>query len=332
MPAGISTALCVAAKFVLLCLACVLGSVTASAANAWCDRSWDTEWASSTGPYKSPLTLTCIGNHVHGIYNDGVVDAAIAPDNQGRSTLLGKWTRTTGGSGGTCKDGRLFLVLGGNDLTFSGFWTFCNDSPTDVTATNVTRWAWTGTVVSQTLPSSGSPVGSGGNSCGGTATCRAGKMCCDGRCVVNDPLNCGGCGVICQDGSACQGQHCVGTSMPPQSCAMVNSFCVPDTQPLPDGQPAAHCCNSQGRNPGTAELCVEEHCRQCFRHGDEVPAGGSQVCCEFGEVVKFDQFTQKAVCDIPDTPNQAAPHPPRDPLQLRSPLRLQSRPEQPNIH
>jgi hypothetical protein len=268
----------------------------AGAEQEWCKHTWETAWSSPTTGYKSPLALQCNGVHVTGTYNDGQVDGTVVEDNSGSSSFAGHWNRTGGNSGGACPSGRFWLRISKAGDVFQGFWTYCEDDPQAVANNGSKRWAWRGVAA-------------------GTATGQAGGLPSHGT-ISN--RNAGAGGSIPGAGNP--------GSEPPQSCAMVGSFCVPDTQPLPDGQPAAHCCNSQGRNPGTAELCIYSQCKQCFRHGEEVPTGGSQVCCEFGEVVKWDQFSEKAVCDIVDKPDPVAPVPPR------LPLRLQSRPLQPQVH
>lgn len=107
---------------------------------------------------------------------------------------------------------------------------------------------------------------------------------------------CGGngqvpCDVGCDQGLVVSGGLCKppGSSSPPM-CATATQSCVADFVS------GTHCCQSGG-----PLLCVYSQCRACILHGQEVPPGGTQICCskKDGDEPKFDQATGKTICDIP---------------------------------
>ena len=83
---------------------------------------------------------------------------------------------------------------------------------------------------------------SGGGPCDPSGGCSAGLKCCGGACVYeqNDPLNCGGCGIVCHgDTTMCLAGACVKPSCTP-SCG--------------DGQT---CCQIDGPGPSGPPRCVD---------------------------------------------------------------------------
>jgi hypothetical protein len=109
---------------------------------------------------------------------------------------------------------------------------------------------------------------------------------------------CGGDGQIPCDGGCNQGLVvrnglCATLQSPPptESCSNVGEPCVPDNQT------GIHCC----QHAGAPELCVYGSCKACIPHGEEVPQGGTQICCSAkdGDVPVLDQFSGKVVCGIP---------------------------------
>jgi hypothetical protein len=90
--------------------------------------------------------------------------------------------------------------------------------------------------------SSDAPVAdSGGGPCDGGA-CTFGLHCCSNACIneMNDPLNCGGCGIVCSGSqSMCLGGSCQSPTCQP-SCS--------------DGQV---CCDIPGPGPSQPVKCVD---------------------------------------------------------------------------
>ena len=83
---------------------------------------------------------------------------------------------------------------------------------------------------------------SGGGACGAGGTCATPLECCSGACVyeMNDPLNCGGCGIQCSgDTSMCEAGHCI------------HPTC---TTPCTGGQV---CCDVNGPGPTTGPKCLD---------------------------------------------------------------------------
>jgi hypothetical protein len=79
---------------------------------------------------------------------------------------------------------------------------------------------------------------SGGGPCDPSGGCSALLKCCAGACVYeqNDPLNCGGCGVVCSgETSMCEGGHCIKPTCAP-ACGAGQSCCQIDG-PGPSGPP-----------------------------------------------------------------------------------------------
>jgi hypothetical protein len=79
---------------------------------------------------------------------------------------------------------------------------------------------------------------SGGGPCDPSGGCTPGLKCCAGACVYeqNDPLNCGGCGIVCSgEASMCLGGHCVKPTCAP-ACAAGQTCCQVDG-PGPSGPP-----------------------------------------------------------------------------------------------
>ena len=125
-----------------------------------CLPTWSTQWKSSTGPYQAGLQLKCEGGRFQGAYPDGFVEGTVSADNLGRLTLQGQWRRRRyASSGGSCQYGQLSVIIAPDRRTFAGFWTYCEDLPTEAPL-NVKRWAWTGTAVASggTVGGQGSPV------------------------------------------------------------------------------------------------------------------------------------------------------------------------------
>jgi hypothetical protein len=108
---------------------------------------------------------------------------------------------------------------------------------------------------------------------------------------------CGGNGQIpcdagCNQGLAIKNGLCsTNQATTPENCSSIGESCVPDSQQ------GIHCC----QNPGAPELCVYEKCHACIPHGAEVPAGGTQICCDAkdGDQVVLDQASGRWVCGIP---------------------------------
>lgn len=96
----------------------------------------------------------------------------------------------------------------------------------------------------------------------------------------------------CNQGLVNKGNVCSQASNPQNqnNCATLGQSCVAD---FVNG---THCCQDSG-----PQLCVFGACKACIPHGQEVPANGTQVCCDAknGDVPKFDQATEKTICDIP---------------------------------
>ena len=83
---------------------------------------------------------------------------------------------------------------------------------------------------------------SGGGACGAGGSCAAPLKCCSGACVyeMNDPLNCGGCGIQCTgDTSMCEAGHCIHPTCAP-SCAS-----------------GKVCCDVNGPGPTTGPKCLD---------------------------------------------------------------------------
>jgi hypothetical protein len=99
------------------------------------------------------------------------------------------------------------------------------------------------------------------------------------------------CDSGCDQGLVLSNGYCVTPQPlpPPESCSQSGESCVPDSQP---GQ---HCC----QHPGAPQLCVYGFCKPCIPHGQEVPPGPNQLCCDWGDQVVLDQSSGKAVCGIP---------------------------------
>jgi hypothetical protein len=108
---------------------------------------------------------------------------------------------------------------------------------------------------------------------------------------------CGGNGQIpcdagCNQGLAIKNGLCsTNQATTPENCSSIGQSCVPDSQQ------GIHCC----QNPGAPELCVYEKCHACIPHGAEVPAGGTQICCDAkdGDQIVLDQASGRWVCGIP---------------------------------
>ena len=88
-------------------------------------------------------------------------------------------------------------------------------------------------------PDDSHPVGdSGGGPCDPSGGCSAVLKCCAGSCVYeqNDPLNCGGCGIVCSgETSMCLGGTCTKPTCSP-ACGTGQSCCQIDG-PGPSGPP-----------------------------------------------------------------------------------------------
>jgi hypothetical protein len=120
--------------------------------------------------------------------------------------------------------------------------------------------------------SSGSSSGNDGSSSGGQCKCMQGFSCCGGQCIytLNDPLNCGGCGIQCtgntpfcngsgqceappctMDGSACASPAtCCGA----KCCDSTQICCEPDG-PLDKGP---ECQTPTGNPPTCAPGCAPQ--------------------------------------------------------------------------
>ena len=128
--------------------------------------------------------------------------------------------------------------------------------------------------------SSGSSSG-GGSSGGGSgvgsdcdASCGAGRLCCNGRCVnpTNDPVNCGACDIKCDAGTYCNGScksipcaaeggscanggTCCGTS-----CCSTGQLCCQEEGPVGTIYPSCFTPTASQPTcaPGCAPLCVSD--------------------------------------------------------------------------
>jgi hypothetical protein len=79
---------------------------------------------------------------------------------------------------------------------------------------------------------------SGGGPCSAGSACPTFLHCCSGACVneQNDPLNCGGCGIVCSGATPmCEAGHCVAATCEP-ACGSGQTCCLVDG-PGPSGGP-----------------------------------------------------------------------------------------------
>ncbi|MGE0785767.1 MAG: hypothetical protein AB7S26_08765 [Sandaracinaceae bacterium] len=132
----------------------------------------------------------------------------------------------------------------------------------------------------------------GGNcQCGSSGSpCGSGEACCAGACrpTLNDPMNCGGCGVVCgPNAPECMSGSCV-CAAAGRACRMATApmggFPIPIPLPIPgaSGDPGELCCatgcvNQDSTNCGMCgNMCgTEEEC------GVATPllGGPAEVCC-----------------------------------------------------
>jgi hypothetical protein len=162
------------------------------------------------------------------------------------------------------------------ELTATNF----NGMMTSVLATYVCANCQTG----PSVPGIGGGGGGGGQTkCGAGPACASGSICCAGRCVVNDPQNCGACGVICPAG-VCSGQQCATPGGP--ACSMPGEACVPPSIA------GSHCCSGA--------VCNYQICRACTSHSNVCPSFGSQICCDPNDQCVLDPGDGRVKCGIPD--------------------------------
>jgi hypothetical protein len=113
---------------------------------------------------------------------------------------------------------------------------------------------------------SGGSSGADGSSSGGQCKCKPGDACCGGQCtyILNDPHNCGGCGIQCTGNTPfCDGN---GKCQPPPPCTMDGSACA---------SPAT-CCGSQCCD--TTQICCEPDGPLDMGPVCQTPTGNPPTC------------------------------------------------------
>jgi hypothetical protein len=124
------------------------------------------------------------------------------------------------------------------------------------------------------------------------SSCRYPLKIAKGSCQL-----CGANGQIPCDTGCDQGLMVQNTGLcgqpPPQgadTCAHEGQSCVAGSVP------GMHCCTTDA----TPLLCVYGQCKACVPHGDECKLYGPQLCCSWTDTCSLDQYSGKAVCQIPD--------------------------------
>ena len=113
----------------------------------------------------------------------------------------------------------------------------------------------------QAPPISNCPPGGPGTDCGG--------YCAS---VHSDPLNCGGCGIVCPTGASCVGGACTA------GCAPGETFCYGACVTLAYNSLNCGACGAVCASPG---VCVEGECRTFFEGcgAYDNPCTTNAQCC-----------------------------------------------------
>src|SRR5262249_32712166 len=108
----------------------------------------------------------------------------------------------------------------------------------------------------------------------GSKRCRTNQQCCANDCIdpLQEPTDCGGCGITCQDGESCAGGQCScagGSSCKSGlTCCAANGGCV-------DTAMNKHNCGGCGTQCRPGETCSGSACH-C---GTGAPCAANQFCC-----------------------------------------------------